>query len=142
MIVLRYETHTHSKTYRFNELTELIKFDNFGDKMFRLKQMMVVYEQAMLTDEAKNTKKASTKKMSAKAAKAAKENKKGRTFSPAKFLSWLGSHWASVSKMPGVKQAGVTHFLQLHGLRYQLVACVFRSMSRAYPNPAKRKPPS
>jgi hypothetical protein len=101
MIVLRYETHTHSKTYRFNELTESIKFTNFGDRLCKIKELMALYAQSRDTDPNAND------------PRPAAGRRNARTVSPHHFIKWLGVHWASVSKMPGVKQAEVTHFLQL-----------------------------
>jgi hypothetical protein len=106
MIVLRHETHTHSKTYRFNELTELTKSDNFGDKMFRIKQLMILYEQQIYSEADQPP---PSKRQKASKAKAAKK-KKNKSFSSTKFVTWLGNHWQMVSNIPGVKECGVTHF--------------------------------
>jgi len=100
MTVLQGETHnTHTHTYSFNKLTETSKKDNYGDKMFKLKQLIEMFW-ANFSASAEEAKKVA----------AAKKKKKEHEFSPQRFVEWLGTHWRELNEMPGTPKVTPQQF--------------------------------
>jgi hypothetical protein len=75
--------------------------------MFRLKQLIKIYEQSLFDEAAAVAAANAHKKRKANRAPAPV---KAKAFSPTGFVKWLGVHWAAMSKDPTLKECGVTHF--------------------------------